>query len=141
MSELDKMSIDALESHLSKVNPLNAAPASSVLQSKTIRFLSGEIAIMKEALSNSISDLNGTIGLTNKSIKEVRDSFRDSANNMIESNTTFIRSQQKYQFWLCFLTIGLIIATLTQAYVIYWTTRPERAIEQIKTLNDWSKSQ
>ena len=60
---------------------------------------------------------------------------------MIESNTTFIRSQQKYQFWLCFLTIGLIIATLTQAYVIYWTTRPERAIEQIKALNDWSKPQ
>jgi hypothetical protein len=51
MNNLAKMSIDELEELLSKVtDPTSASPAEAVLQSKSIRFLSSEIAILKEAL-------------------------------------------------------------------------------------------
>ncbi len=51
MNNLAKMSIDELEELLSKVtDPTGASPAEAVLQSKSIRFLSSEIAILKEAL-------------------------------------------------------------------------------------------
>lgn len=142
MKKLADMSIDELEESLSTVSdPTSASPTEAVLQSKSIRFLSSEIAVFKEAINNNVLNLNGTIGLTNKSIKELRDTVKNSVDQMIESNRKLVQSQQKYQWWLCLLTLGLIIATLTQAYVIYWTTKPERTIEQIAVLNKWSESQ
>ncbi|MFA5157192.1 MAG: hypothetical protein WC532_07390 [Candidatus Omnitrophota bacterium] len=51
MNNLAKMSIDEIEELLSRVtDPTSASPAEAVLQSKSIRFLSSEIAILKEAL-------------------------------------------------------------------------------------------
>jgi len=51
MNNLAKMSIDELEELLSKVtDSTSASPAEAVLQSKSIGFLSSEIAILKEAL-------------------------------------------------------------------------------------------
>jgi len=49
MINLSQMSIDALEEFLSKVtDPTSASSAESVLQSKSIRFLSSEIEIFRK---------------------------------------------------------------------------------------------
>jgi hypothetical protein len=81
-----------------------------------------------------------------KELKESNDKLVTSINNLIESiknikssNDDFVKSQRNHQFWLCFLTLGLIIATAAQAYIIYWTSRPERGIEFYQAITDWQR--
>ncbi|MFA6357397.1 MAG: hypothetical protein WCY09_01830 [Candidatus Omnitrophota bacterium] len=119
MNNLAKMSIDELEELLSRVtDSTSASPAEAVLQSKCIRFLSSEIAIFKEALSNNVSSLNGTIGITNKSIKELRDSIKDSTEKIINSNKESAKSQNINSTIMALLTLVLVIAGVSQVIIM-----------------------
>lgn len=61
MNNLAKMSIDELEELLSNVtDPTSASPAEAVLQSKSIRFLSSEIATLKESLCLQTKKMQGS---------------------------------------------------------------------------------
>lgn len=104
------MSIDELEELLSNItDPKSASPVEAVLQSKSIRFLSSEIAIFKEALSRNILDLNNTIGITNKNVKELRDSIKDSTKDIIDSNKKLAGSQNIHSWIMVFLTLALVL--------------------------------
>lgn len=75
MNNLAKMSIDELEELLSKVtDPSSASPAEAVLQSKSIRFLSSEIAILKEALclqTNKMQKSNEKLSKSNEKLSGI----------------------------------------------------------------------
>ena len=119
MNNLAKMSIDGLQELLSKVtDPSSASPAEAVLQSKTIMFLSSEIAIFKEALTNNISNLNNAIGVTNNSVKELRDSIKDSTDKIIDSNKKLAKSQNFNSTIITILTFALVIVGVFQVTII-----------------------
>jgi hypothetical protein len=75
MNNLAKMSIDELEELLSKVtDPTSASPAEAVLQSKSIRFLSSEIAILKEALclqTKKMQESNEKLSKSNEKLSTI----------------------------------------------------------------------
>ena len=119
MNDLAKMSIDKLQELLSKdIDPANSSPIEAVLQSKCIQYLSSEIAIFKEALSTNVSNLNGTIGLTNRNIRELRDSINDSTSKIIESNKKLARSQSFNSWIMVLLTLLLVIVGFSQAIIM-----------------------
>jgi len=114
MNNLAKMSIDELEELLSKVtDPTSASPAEAVLQSKSIRFLSSEIAVFKEALCLESTKIQN-------------------------SNSNLAKAHRFHSWAIIILTSLLFLATLAQAYIIFWTSKPERTIENIQALNKWS---
>ena len=87
MKNIAAMSIDELQDLLGRItDPTSASPAEAVLQSKSILYLSSEVSIFKEALSNNTVMLNGTLGITNRNIRELRDSIKDSTESVITSN-------------------------------------------------------
>jgi len=75
MNDLAKMSIEDLESLLSKItDPTSASPAEAVLQSKSIRFLSSEIAILKEALclqTKKMQESNEKLSKSNEKLSTI----------------------------------------------------------------------
>lgn len=75
MNNLAKMSIDELEELLSRVtDPTSASPAEAVLQSKSIRFLSSEIAILKEALclqTKKMQESNEKLSKSNEKLSTI----------------------------------------------------------------------
>ncbi len=75
MNNLAKMSIDELEELLSKVtDPTSASPAEAVLQSKSIRFLSSEIAVLKEALclqTKQMQESNERLSRSNEKLSRI----------------------------------------------------------------------
>ena len=119
MNNLAKMSIDELQELLSKVtDPTSASPAEAVLQSKCIMFLSSEIGIFKQALSTTINDLNGTIGIANRNTRELRDSIKESADKIIDSNKKLANSQNINSSLMIFLTLVLVIVGTLQVMVM-----------------------
>lgn len=113
------MSIDDLEELLSKVtDPASASPTEAVLQSKTIMFLSSEIATFKEALTSNVLNLNNTMDMTNKSVKELRDSIKDSTDKVIGSNEKLARSQNTYSIAIIILTLALVLVGILQAMIM-----------------------
>lgn len=116
MENLAKMSIDELEELLSKVtDPTSDSPAEAVLQSKSIRFLSSEIAVFKEALCLESTKIQ-------------------------KSNSDLARAQRFHSWVIIILTSLLFLATSVQAYIIFWTSKPERTIEIYQALDEWSES-
>ena len=75
MNNLAKMTIDELEELLSNVtDPTSASPAEAVLQSKSIRFLSREIAVLKEALclqTEKMLESNEKLSKSNKKLSTI----------------------------------------------------------------------
>jgi len=75
MNDLAKMSIENLEALLSKItDPTSASPAEAVLQSKSIRFLSSEIAILKEALclqTKKMQESNEKLSKSNEKLSTI----------------------------------------------------------------------
>jgi hypothetical protein len=119
MRNFAKMSIDELQELLSGVTvPSSSSPTEAVLQSKTIMFLSNEIAVFKEALTNNISTLNNTIGITNKSVKELRDSIEVSTDKIIDSNKQLAKSQNRNSTIITILTFALVVVGVCQAIVM-----------------------
>ena len=116
MKNLAKMSIDELEELLSQVtDPTSASPTEAVLQSKSIRFLSSEIAVFKEALCLESAKIQN-------------------------SNSDLAKAQRFHSWAIIILTSLLFLATSAQAYIIFWTSKPERTIENIRALNRWSET-
>ncbi len=116
MENLAKMSIDELEELLSKVtDPTSASPAEAVLQSKSIRFLSREIAVFKESLCLESTKIQN-------------------------SNSNLAKAQRFHSWAIIILTSLLFLAASAQVYIIFWTSKPERTIEMYQELNEWSDS-
>lgn len=67
---------------------------------------------LQKEIAKSSNQLSASIEKLFKSVDAVK-----------ASNDNYAKSQEKYQFWLCALTFGLIIATLAQAFVVYWTSK------------------
>ncbi len=79
---------------------------------KAINLLSGEVAIFKEALNNDVSNLNDTLGITNKSVKELKESITGSTDDIIKSNKKLASSQN-------IVSVFLLIVTAFQAFIMY----------------------
>jgi len=119
MKNIAAMSIDELQDLLGRItDPTSASPAEAVLQSKSILYLSSEVAIFKEALSNNTVMLNGTLGITNRNIRELRDSIKDSTESVITSNKELSKSQEKYSSRLLILTGGLVLVGVLQVVAV-----------------------
>ncbi|MHA1856677.1 MAG: hypothetical protein ACTSYY_11580 [Promethearchaeota archaeon] len=83
--------------------------------SKNIKFTADKIAIFKEAICGIAKEMN------------------DSSNKMLTASKWYFRGS-------LILTALVVFATLSQAYLLYWTSKPERTIETYKALNEWSDS-
>jgi len=100
------------------------------------RKLSDYVAVKQdEDMASRVRHLTENIGLTNKWIKNLKDSIDSNTDKMIESNDKFLKSQKRYLLFLTVFTFLLFIASLLQAWTIYWTSRPERTIEMIQALD------
>lgn len=95
---------------------------------------------LQEEQSFRVLNLTENIGLTNKWIKNLKDSIDNNTDKIIQSNTKLAKSQNFYSWAIIILTTLLFIATAAQAYVVYWTSKPERTIEMYQALKSWSGS-
>jgi hypothetical protein len=84
---------------------------------KSVNFLAGEVGTFKEALNNNISNANGTLGITNKSIKELRVTLDDSTQKIIASSQKLADSQNKFSLGMFYLTFLLVIVGIGQVGV------------------------
>ncbi len=82
--------------------------------------------------------LNGTLGQTNKIIREHRDIIEKCTKDLIKSNERLSKSQDNHSKAIIILTAILCFATALQTYLVFWTAQPQRSIETIKALNEWS---
>lgn len=105
MKKLHQMAIEEIEELLSNVtDPSSASPAEAVLQSKSIRFLSSEIAVFKEALCLESRQLQ-------------------------KSNEELAKSQDKYQRATIILTVVIAVGTVAQVFspqiqaIISWSLK------------------
>ena len=139
MKKLSEMSIDELQELLSKITePTSASPAEAVLQAKCIMFLSSEIGIFKQALSNTIYGLNEAIGTTGRNIRELRDSINGSTDKIIDSNKKLAKSQNVNSSIMAILTLALVIVGVFQVFIMY--RQSNIMSRQAKSINLLSKN-
>ena len=83
-----------------------------------INLMAGEVATFKESINNTVKDLNGTLGLTNRNVRELKESINESTKNMIDSSQKLSDSQNRYSLGMFALTLLLVIVGICQIIVM-----------------------
>jgi hypothetical protein len=119
--KLSEMSIDELQDLLSRVtDPTSASPAEAILQSKTIRFLSSEIAVFKEAIcleSRKIHDGANTFSEKLVEIVRTMGATVETLNAATEKAEKAAADQSKQTGAIVFWTQAMVIVIAFQVIV------------------------
>ena len=97
----DKNTIESLREKLSNLNNVSESDKMGpILMSKSLSFLSGEIATLKESINGNIEKINGGI------------------KDMIASNSRLTIANRFYSVVMIFLTAAIAFSALVQAGII-----------------------
>lgn len=138
MKNIATMSIDELQDLLGKVtDPTSASPAEAVLQSKSILYLSNEIAIFKEAMALESRAMRESSDIISKKLVEIVQAVGSTSERLLEmvqavglisqdlktasENAEKVsRVQIKQTYAMIGLTAALVFATLIMGGIGYF---------------------